>query len=233
MNILLTELSWSVWKNLDLSRVYRPHCVRPELTTSVKILPYRPPAWLIRAKYHQNFDIAMGTPFAVTVANTFMYYHEWDIVKMFSRSLLLYKHFIDDIFVIWDGPCEIFLEFLHAISTKDQCTVEPRSTDTRFIRTPRYYGQFRFPRRKAHIFFLKSTRLLRTPVNTDNGHFSVSRATNSYTLSTPLYGHCLYLCIVYCHCHDYVLIRDFVPWSNSDRFRRVSTILLRNETVAK
>ena len=118
--------------------------------------------------------------------------------------------------------------FLHAIGT-----VEPRSTDTRLIRTPRYYGQFRFPRRKPHIFFLKLTRLLRTPVNTDNGHFSVFRATNSYTSSTPLYGHCLYLCIVYCHCHDYVLIRDFVPWSNYDRFRRVNTILLLNETVAK
>jgi len=101
------------------------------------------------------------------------------------------------------------------------------------LRTPRYYGQFRFPQRKAHIFFLKLTCLLRTPVNTDNGHFSVSRATDSYTSSTPLYGHCLYLCIVYCHCHDYVLIRDFVPWSNYDRFRQVSTILLRNETVAK
>ena len=29
--------------------MYRPHCVRSVLTTSVKILPYRPPARLIRA----------------------------------------------------------------------------------------------------------------------------------------------------------------------------------------
>ena len=50
INILLTELSGSVWENLDLGRVYRPHCVRSVLTTSVKILPYRPPARLIRAK---------------------------------------------------------------------------------------------------------------------------------------------------------------------------------------
>ena len=42
INILLTELSRSVWENLDLGRVYRPHCVRSVLTTSVKILPYRP-----------------------------------------------------------------------------------------------------------------------------------------------------------------------------------------------
>ena len=29
--------------------MHRPHCVRSVLTTSVKILPYRPPARLIRA----------------------------------------------------------------------------------------------------------------------------------------------------------------------------------------
>ena len=51
INILLTELSRSVWENLDLGRVYRPHCVRSVLTTSIKILPYKPPARLIRAKY--------------------------------------------------------------------------------------------------------------------------------------------------------------------------------------
>ena len=51
MNILLTELIRSVGENLDLGREYRPHCVRSVLTTSDKILPYRPPARLIRAKY--------------------------------------------------------------------------------------------------------------------------------------------------------------------------------------
>ena len=52
INILLTELSRSVWENLDLGSVYRPHCIRSVLTTSVKILPYRPPALLIRANYY-------------------------------------------------------------------------------------------------------------------------------------------------------------------------------------
>ena len=50
INILLTELGRSVWKNLGLGRWYRPHCVRSVLATSVKILPYRPPARLIRTK---------------------------------------------------------------------------------------------------------------------------------------------------------------------------------------
>ena len=53
------------------------------------------------------------------------------------------------------------------------CTVEPRSTDTRLIRTPVYNGQFRLSRRKAQIFSFKLTRLIRTPVNTDNGQFPV------------------------------------------------------------
>ena len=74
--------------------------------------------------------------------------------------------------------------------------VEPRSTDTRLTRTSGYYGEFRLSRRKAHIFSVKLTRLIRTPVNTDNGHFSVSRVTNSQILSTPLYGHSVYLCTV-------------------------------------
>ena len=77
------------------------------------------------------------------------------------------------------------------IRNKISCTVKPRFTDTRLIRTPRYYGQFCWSRRKPYTFSLKLTRLIRTLVNMDNGHFSVSRVTNCYTLSTPLYGHCL------------------------------------------
>jgi len=70
--------------------------------------------------YHQTFGIAMGTPFAVTAANTFMYYHKRDIIELYSRNLTLYKCFIDDIFVIWEGPWETLLEFLSAINTKDE-----------------------------------------------------------------------------------------------------------------
>ena len=50
INILLTELGWSVWESLDLGRWYRPHCVRSVLASSVKILPCRPPARLIRTE---------------------------------------------------------------------------------------------------------------------------------------------------------------------------------------
>ena len=54
--------------------------------------------------FHQEFGIAMGTPFAVTIANAFMYYHEKDIIEQYSNYLLLYRRFIDDIFAIWVGP---------------------------------------------------------------------------------------------------------------------------------
>ena len=60
INILLTELGRSVWENLDLDRWYRPHCVRSVLATSVKILPYRPPARLIRTMYRYTY-IELGT----------------------------------------------------------------------------------------------------------------------------------------------------------------------------
>ena len=46
------------------------------------------------------------------------------------------------------------------------------------LRTPAYNGEFRFSRQKAHIFSLKLTRFIRTPVNTENRHFSVSHVTN-------------------------------------------------------
>lgn len=54
INMLLKpslQCSLSVWENLDLGSEYRPHCIRSVHTTSVKILPYRPPAQLIRTKY--------------------------------------------------------------------------------------------------------------------------------------------------------------------------------------
>ena len=69
VNYQIHEFGWpksiltgrSVWKNLDLSHVCKPHCVQSVLTTSVKILPYRPPAQLIRANtclQVESYDLA-------------------------------------------------------------------------------------------------------------------------------------------------------------------------------
>ena len=52
--------------------------------------------------FHQTFGIAMGTSFADTAPNAFMYYLEKDLDTQFSGNLLLYKRFINDIFfLIW------------------------------------------------------------------------------------------------------------------------------------
>ena len=68
--------------------------------------------------FHQVFGIAMGTPFAVTAANAFMFHHEKDIVEYYSQYLKLYKRFIDDIFAIWCGPKGTLLKFLNALNSK-------------------------------------------------------------------------------------------------------------------
>ena len=47
-----------------------------------------------------------------------MFYHEKDIVEYYSQYLKLYKHFIDDIFVIWCGPKGTLLEFLNTLNIK-------------------------------------------------------------------------------------------------------------------
>lgn len=56
-----------------------------------------------------------------------MYYHMKDIVKNFSCYIPVCECFTDDIYVICDCPHEIFLEFLHAIHTKDEC-IKKRTT---------------------------------------------------------------------------------------------------------
>ena len=62
----------------------------------------------------------MVLPFTVTAANAFMYYHERDISDHFCRYLTLYKRFIDDVFIIWDGSKEKLLEFLWVFHSKDK-----------------------------------------------------------------------------------------------------------------
>lgn len=57
------------------------------------------------------------------------------------------------------------------------------------LRTPAYYRHPFIANSFVGIFSLKSTLLIRTPVNTDNGHFYVSLVTNSLISSTSLYNH--------------------------------------------
>ena len=103
ISILLIDLSRSVWENLNLRRVYRPHCVRSVLTTSVKILLYRPPARFIRAlnnkwallKQQQQKKIMRKT---CTCAGNTKYIVLIILLWSFTRFLILF----DDIqFPFW------------------------------------------------------------------------------------------------------------------------------------
>ena len=65
--------------------------------------------------------------------------------------------------------------------------MEPCSTDTRLIRTPALYGQFRLFQQKAYIFSLKVTRFIRTPGNKDNGHFLCPESDSHNYIVNPTF----------------------------------------------
>ena len=71
-----------------------------------------------------------------------------------------------------------FLQQFSQPNTKIQCNSA--------LRTPVPNGQFCLSRQKAHLFSLKITRFIQTPVNTDNGYFSVSQVTNSPVINPAL-----------------------------------------------
>mgnify|MGYP001799714001 CR=1 FL=1 len=58
----------------------------------------------------------MGTPFAVTVANTFYVLSEEDLVTQYSNYLFIHKRFID---LIWSGEKDNLLEFRSCLNSKN------------------------------------------------------------------------------------------------------------------
>ena len=71
--------------------------------------------------YQQVIGTAMGTSFSVVYAIMFMIYLETPIIhdERFSRFILLYKRFIDDLFLIWTGPADVLCEFRRAMANAD------------------------------------------------------------------------------------------------------------------
>ena len=57
-------------------------------------------------------------------------------------------------------------------------------TDTNLIRTRHHYRQLSLSLGKAHT--ISSTRLIRTPINVDNGHLFLAQSTDSHRKSTLL-----------------------------------------------
>ena len=72
--------------------------------------------------YHQLIGTAMGTSFSVVYAIIFMIWLETPVINdaRFSRYIQLYKRFIDDLFLIWNGPAAILCDFRHALATADE-----------------------------------------------------------------------------------------------------------------
>jgi hypothetical protein len=57
----------------------------------------------IEGSFLQRIGTAMGTSFSVTYATIFMIWLETPIINEFQRQIVLYKRYIDDIFLIWSG----------------------------------------------------------------------------------------------------------------------------------
>ena len=55
------------------------------------------------AIFLQKISTAMGTTFSVTYAMIFMIWLETPIINEFWQHILLYKRYIDDLFVVWSG----------------------------------------------------------------------------------------------------------------------------------
>ena len=65
----------------------------------------------------QKIGTAMGISFSVTYANIFMLWLESPVVHDFEQYLLLYKRFLDDLFVLWMGPSIELCNFRARLST--------------------------------------------------------------------------------------------------------------------
>ena len=64
--------------------------------------------------YKQTYGIPMGTPCAPQLANLFLFYFEQNLIK---EQCLVWKRFIDDILIIWDGEREDLMIFLEQYSS--------------------------------------------------------------------------------------------------------------------
>ncbi|XP_073460898.1 uncharacterized protein [Aquarana catesbeiana] len=74
--------------------------------------------------YLQVQGVAMGTCCAPSYAN--LYLGEWEhsllvqeSLSVYMRHVITWRRYIDDIFMIWDGPTELLHEFLNCINKND------------------------------------------------------------------------------------------------------------------
>jgi hypothetical protein len=70
------------------------------------------------AIYLQQIGTAMGTSFSVVYAIIFMLWLEQPIVTKFQRFIALYKRFIDDLILIWNGPFDQLKAFVQEYNAR-------------------------------------------------------------------------------------------------------------------
>jgi hypothetical protein len=71
----------------------------------------------IEGAFLQKIGTAMGTSFSVTYAIIFMIWLETPIINEFQQHIVLYKRYIDDIFLIWSGSATELCRFREKFGT--------------------------------------------------------------------------------------------------------------------
>ena len=66
----------------------------------------------------------MGTSFSVVYAVIFMIWLGTSIIndEKFRQCISLYKRFIEDLLLIWNGPTAVLCEFQHALANNSSYT---------------------------------------------------------------------------------------------------------------
>lgn len=73
--------------------------------------------WALNEYYNQIGGVAMGARYAPSVANITL--NKWESETIFKNrphSLLLYKRYIDDVMILWEGTKESFNKFLESMN---------------------------------------------------------------------------------------------------------------------
>lgn len=85
--------------------------------------------------YHQTNGTAMGTPAAVVYANIFMFMIENRVIEQFSSTIILYKRYLDDIFLILSGSADpnLITTTLNNMHPKIKLNFQISKTENEFL----------------------------------------------------------------------------------------------------
>lgn len=77
--------------------------------------------WFGGSYYLQNRGVAMGAKFAPSMANLFMAKWEEDVIYSIRRlKLVLWRRYIDDVLLIWDGDQSSLDRFMIDLNNNDR-----------------------------------------------------------------------------------------------------------------